>query len=220
MEVEIRGKQARATIVPYFLRSEAPPFARATVHHLPQKKAISVPSVEAFRKAGDLLDRAIENTIWRQQECINLIPSEMTPSPMVKLLSIMDPVGRYAEHKKIKAFEEAEVFYYQGTDFIARVEKLLAEEIREFLGCTQVESRVLSGQMANMIVFSALVDYLNRSDRKSEQRRIRKVLNNHYHQGRSFKRSAHGGFARLRGSRSEDGKGGRRQLSRPQGEPL
>ena len=183
VEVEIRGKQARATIVPYFLRSEAPPFARATVHHLPQKKAISVPSVEAFRKAGDLLDRAIENTIWRQQECINLIPSEMTPSPMVKLLSIMDPVGRYAEHKKIKAFEEAEVFYYQGTDFIARVEELLAEEIREFLGCTQVESRVVSGQMANMIVFSALVDYLNRSDRKSEQRRIRKVLNNHIIKG-------------------------------------
>ena len=41
---------------------------------------------------------------------------------MVKLLSIMDPVGRYAEHKKIKAFAQAEVSYYQGTDFISRVE--------------------------------------------------------------------------------------------------
>ena len=183
VQVEIRGKKARATIVPYFLRSEAPPFARATVHHLPQETVNSVPSVESFRKAGDLLDGAIENTIWRQQECINLIPSEMTPSPMVKLLSIMDPLGRYAEHKKIKAFEEAEVFYYQGADFIGRVEELLAEEIRKFLGCTQVESRVVSGQMANMTIFSALVDYLNRSDRKSEQRRIRKVLNHHIIKG-------------------------------------
>ena len=183
VEVEIRGKNARATIVPSFLRSEAPPFARATVHHLPQAKEISIPSVEAFRKVGELLDRAIENSLWRQQECINLIPSEMTPSPMVKLLSIMDPVGRYAEHKKMKAFEEAEVFYYQGADFIGRVEELLAEEIRKFLGCNQVESRVVSGQMANMTVFSALVDYLNRSDRKSEQGRIGKVLNHHIIRG-------------------------------------
>ena len=183
LEIEIRGKKARATVVPYFLRSEAPPYARAIIHHLPEENATSVPSVEALGKAADLLDRAIENTVWRQQECINLIPSEMTPSPMVKLLSIMDPVGRYAEHKKIKAFTQAEVSYYQGTDFIARVEELLADEIREFLGCTQVESRVVSGQMANMTVFSALVDYLNRSDRKSEQRRIRKVLNHHIIKG-------------------------------------
>ena len=183
VQVEIRGKKAPATTVPYFLRSEAPPFSRVTVHHLPPEKEISVPSVTVLSKAGDLLDRAIENTLWRQQECINLIPSEMTPSPLVKLLSIMDPAGRYAEHKKMKAFEEAEVFYYQGADFIGRVEELLAEEIREFLGCTQVESRVISGQMANMTIFSALVDYLNRSDRKSEQRRIRKVLNHHIIKG-------------------------------------
>jgi len=37
--------------------------------------------------------------------------------------------------------------------------------------------------MANMAVFSALVDYLNRADRKSEQRRIRKVMNNHIIKG-------------------------------------
>jgi aminomethyltransferase len=37
--------------------------------------------------------------------------------------------------------------------------------------------------MANMAVFSAMVDYLNRADRKSEQRRIRKVMNNHIIKG-------------------------------------
>ncbi|MFQ6005557.1 MAG: aminotransferase class I/II-fold pyridoxal phosphate-dependent enzyme, partial [Woeseia sp.] len=123
------------------------------------------------------------NTIWRQSECINLIPSEMTPSPMTKLLSIMDPMGRYAEHRQIKALDEAEVFYYQGTDFIAEVEELLEEELREFLGCRQVEARVVSGQMANMTVFGAMIEYLNRADRKSEQRRLRKVLNNHIIKG-------------------------------------
>ena len=37
--------------------------------------------------------------------------------------------------------------------------------------------------MANMALFSALVDYINRSDRKSEQRRLRKVMNNHIIKG-------------------------------------
>ena len=46
-----------------------------------------------------------------------------------------------------------------------------------------METRVISGQMANMAVFSAMVDYLNRADRKSEQRRIRKVMNNHIIKG-------------------------------------
>jgi len=41
----------------------------------------------------------------------------------------------------------------------------------------------MSGQMANAVVFSGLVDYLNRGDRKTEPRRIRSVLNNHIIRG-------------------------------------
>ena len=78
------------------------------------------------RKVNDLLNLSVANTRWRQNECVNLIPSEMTPSRMTKLLSILDPVGRYAEHKQIKALEEAEVFYYQGTDFIGEVVSALS----------------------------------------------------------------------------------------------
>jgi len=37
--------------------------------------------------------------------------------------------------------------------------------------------------MANMTVFSSLVDYLNRTNRKIEQRRIRSVMNNHIIKG-------------------------------------
>ena len=183
VQIEIRGKGARADIVPCHLRSEAPPYARPIIRHEPPVEEEVLPSVEVFRKVGDLLDRAIGNSIWRQSECINLIPSEMTPSPMTKLLSIMDPMGRYAEHRQIKALDETEVFFYQGTDFIGEVEELLEHELREFLGCRQVEARVVSGQMANMTVFSAMVEYLNRADRKSEQRRLRKVLNNHIIKG-------------------------------------
>jgi len=183
LEIDIRGKRARGVIVPYHLRSEAPPYARPILwNQIHQEKPASgkTPGPE---KAKTLLEKALFNTRWRREECINLIPSEQTPSPLVKLLSAADPSGRYAEHKPVPAFSEAEVFYYQGTEFIAEVESLLIEELCAFLGCRDVETRVISGQMANTAVFSAMVDYLNQADRKSEQRRIRKILNNHIIKG-------------------------------------
>jgi aminomethyltransferase len=183
VEVEIRGRRTPATVVPYFLRGEAPPYARSIVHHQPTAEEAEAPARDAPGKARELLDNAIANTRWRQRECINLIPSEMTLSPMTRMLSIMDPVGRYAEHKEVKALNEAEVFYYQGTDFIWEVEELLKKELMDYLGCATVEARLVSGQMANMTVFSAVVDYINRADRKSEQRRMRKVMNNHIIKG-------------------------------------
>ncbi len=102
---------------------------------------------------------------------------------MMRLLSVMDPAFRYAEHKKTKAFYDAEVYYYQGTGFIQEVEAALEEELRKFLGCTEVETRLISGQMANLAVFSAMVDYRNRTDRKSEPARIRQVMNHHLAKG-------------------------------------
>lgn len=180
--IDIRGKSVDGLVVPYHLRSEAPPYARPIVydHLLPTQPA----GAAAFAaKVSSLVEKSATNTRWRQEECVNLIPSEMTMSPLVRLLSVMDPAFRYAEHRESKAFYEAEVFYYQGTDFIGEVEALLEAELRAFLGCPEVETRVISGQMANATVFSALVDYLNRADRRSEQRRIRHVMNNHLGKG-------------------------------------
>ena len=185
LEISVRGKKIPAWVVPYHLRSEAPPYARPiTCHDVPRIKPLIVSKeVKGAKRARQLLENALENTKWRQEACVNLIPSEQSPSPMSKMLSIMDPVGRYAEHKPLKAFCDADVFYYQGTDFIAEVEEMLVREIRAYLGCAEVEARVVSGQMANMAVFSALVDFLNRADRKSEQRRIRKIINHHIIKG-------------------------------------
>jgi aminomethyltransferase len=95
----------------------------------------------------------------------------------------MDPASRYAEHKRVRALLDADVYYYQGTDFIAGVERDLVAQMRAYLGAREVETRVVSGQMANMVVFSALVDYLNRDDRRQEPRRIRSVVNNHIIKG-------------------------------------
>ena len=180
--VDVRGRRVPGLVVPHHLRSDAPPCARAIIwDDTPQLSELE--GGEAGEKALRLLGKAIANHEWRQQECIDLIPSEMTPSPMTRLLSITDPSGRYAEHKKAEAFYDADVFYYQGTGFIHEVERLLVAEFRAYLGCPEVETRTVSGQMANTAVFSALVDYLNRADRKAEPRRIAKVVNNHIAKG-------------------------------------
>ena len=184
IEIDIRGKRIRAVIVPYHLRAEAPPYCWPIYHDQLRTDRQEVCAAEEMAlNAKTLIAKAIDNHLWRQQQCVNLIPSEQTTSALAHMLSITDPAGRYAEHKQVKAFKEADVFYYQGTDFIAEVENLLTCEFQRFLACGEVETRVISGQMANMAVFSALVDYVNRADRKSEQRRIRKVMNNHIIKG-------------------------------------
>ena len=182
VRIEIRGQSVDAVVVPYHLRSEAPPYARPIIFdHEPQGR--DLPSGDGPVKAGRLLERSLENHHWRQRECINLIPSEMTASAMTSLLCVTDPAFRYAEHRASKAFYDAEIYYYQGTDFIDEVERMLHEEMKKFLGCAEVETRIISGQMANMAVFSAMLDYINRTDRKSEPRRIRMVMNNHIAKG-------------------------------------
>jgi len=184
VSVDIRGRKAQAVIVPYFLRNEAPPYTWPVLHdELMRERRDVCAQGSGLQKASQLVDRAVANHCWRQRECINLIPSEQTPSPLCRMLSVTDPCGRYAEHKQVKAFKEADVFYYQGTDFIGEVEHLLCCELKRFLGCSEVETRVVSGQMANMAVYSAMVDFLNRADRKQEQRRIRKVMNHHIIKG-------------------------------------
>lgn len=127
-------------------------------------------------KVNSLAERIIRNNLWRQSETFNLIPSETTPSLLVKLCEISDPSGRYAEHRTMKG---EEVYFYQGTDFIRDVEIEAQKELREFFGCTDVELRPISGQMANEVVFKGLVKFVNRGKPPEvASRRLRLVLNN------------------------------------------
>ncbi|MFO7985720.1 MAG: hypothetical protein R6U38_07630, partial [Desulfatiglandaceae bacterium] len=174
--IDIRGRRVEAVVVPYHLKSDAPPYARPIVFTDAPEKT-ETPSDPLPVKVQDLLEKTLHNTRWRQQECINLIPSEMTLSPMARLLSVMDPAFRYAEHRQMEAFYDTDIFYYQGTDFIHEVEQMLEAELKAYLGCSQVETRLISGQTANMAVFGAMVDYINRADRKVEPRRLGCVMN-------------------------------------------
>ncbi len=183
VEVEVRDKKVKAIVMPYLLRSEAPPYSYAITSSeiLIEKQKVEQGNIKDSLQI--LIKKALDNNLWRQKECINLIPSEMTPSKLVKALSISDPSGRYAEHKKVKAYSGLDVFYYQGVNFIAEVEELLKSEFMKYFSCKNVEVRDISGQMANSTVFGGLVDYLNMTDKRTESKKIEQVLNHHIIKG-------------------------------------
>ena len=182
VEVDVRGKRLKAVIPAMHMSVMAPPYARPLLYR-PTEEQKAVVVDDNTPKAITLLTKALENHRWRQQRCINLIPSENTPSRAVQMLCASDPAFRYAEHKKVKAFYDSDIFYYQGTKFIDEVEQKLVEQMRRYLGCREVETRVISGQMSNAATFSALVDWKNRLDRKHDAKRLGYVLNNHIIKG-------------------------------------
>ncbi len=182
LEVDIRGKRVPAVVVSSHISQVAPPYTRTLIY----KKAEPAENknvTDYVAAAKELFAKAGVNHTWRQEQCINLIPSEMTPSRATRLLQVSDPCGRYAEHKKQKAFDDADIPYYQGTKFIVECEQLLAEEMKKFLGATQAETRCTSGQMSNTAVFSALMDWKNRVDRKIQPKRLGYIMNNHIVRG-------------------------------------
>ncbi len=133
--------------------------------------------MERFKqRMRELSTRIINNNIRRQRECFNLIPSETTPSLMVKVCEISDPAGRYAEHRTMKG---EEIYFYQGIDFIREIEEELKEELSRFFSVPQVEVRPISGQMANEVVFKAIVRHLNAGrENVADFRRMGSVMNN------------------------------------------
>jgi glycine/serine hydroxymethyltransferase len=128
-----------------------------------------------------LCDRTERNSLWRQKETFNLIPSESTPSVLVKMCEISDPAGRYAEHRSMKG---EEVYFYQGIDFIRDVEVEAQRELCRFFDCSEVELRPVSGQMANEVVFKGMVKFVNRGRAEGQpSRRLRLVMNNDLNKG-------------------------------------
>ncbi|MGA2586623.1 MAG: hypothetical protein ABSF88_06340 [Candidatus Aminicenantales bacterium] len=132
-------------------------------------------------KIQALTEKVERNNAWRQKESFNLIPSESTPSLLVKMCEISDPAGRYAEHRTIKG---EEIYFYQGIDFIRDVEIEARRELGKYFGCTDVELRPISGQMANEVVFKGMVKFINRNKPEGRpSRRMGLVMNNDLNKG-------------------------------------
>ena len=88
---------------------------------------------------------------WRS-ECLNLIASENTTSPLHDLAYVSDFMHRYAEGLPFKRF-------YQGAKYIAELESKAIDLAQEVFYSRQADLRPISGATANMALFSALADY-------------------------------------------------------------
>ena len=95
------------------------------------------------------LDLTRAHNRWRTRESINLIASENVMSPLALRVYLSDFMYRYAEGKPFKR-------YYQGTRYIDELETLLAKLMGELLGVEHVETRPVSGTIANASVFKVL----------------------------------------------------------------
>ncbi len=128
--------------------------------------------------APKLAREAMKNARWRRRECINLIPSEQPTSAYVDQLTISEPSARYNEHKRATALgpDASHIRYYRGTDFIMEKEEELKEALRALFGCSQVEPRVISGQMANDTVYDALKQFHRGQKKGQEANCLRNVL--------------------------------------------
>ena len=145
---------------------EAPPSPPVLVSHTAR--------AQAERLGG----RVRTNHRWRREECINLIPSEQCTSAYVDALCSSDPSGRYNEHNRLRALgpNAPEVRYYKGTAFIMECEEELKAALRAFFGCQQAETRPVSGQMANDIVYDALTQFRSRFRSARPSARLGRVL--------------------------------------------
>lgn len=104
------------------------------------------PVIEQVKRVVQLTSRANE---WRRKETINLIASENVMSPLAEKVYLSDFMYRYAEGKPRKR-------YYQGTAFIDELEVMLIEKMGQLLGTSMVETRPVSGTIANAAVFRVL----------------------------------------------------------------
>ncbi len=172
-----RGKRFEAELVERHMWPAAP-FARTYTGFAPPPSPVRAQPETVSEMAATLAAEARANTAWRRSQCINLIPSEQCTSPFVDALCIADPSSRYNEHNRLKALGAGapDVRYYKGTAFIMEKEEELKAALRSFFECSQAETRVISGQMANDTVYDALKQFKNRFRAGRPAELLRRVL--------------------------------------------
>ncbi|MGB9726246.1 MAG: serine hydroxymethyltransferase [Fervidicoccaceae archaeon] len=98
---------------------------------------------------SEVLSKVAKQNIWRRKEAINLIASENVMSELAEAVYLSDFMSRYAEGKPRKR-------YYQGTKYIDDLEIMLSELLGSSIGFPYIETRPISGTIANAAVFRVL----------------------------------------------------------------
>lgn len=102
------------------------------------------------QEVENILDVVIRHNTWRRKETINLIASENVMSPLAELVYINDLAGRYAEGIVGSR-------YYQGVRYVDILEDALSKKFANVLGARFVDVRPISGTIANLAAYFALV---------------------------------------------------------------
>ena len=205
---------SRAVVVPYHLRSDAPPCARAD-RLGPRRRSSSELRGRRGRREGaaGCSTSAIANHDWRQDRVHQ--PHPLGDDGLAAGAPALD-------HGPVLPLRRAQ----EGRGLLRRRRLLLpghrlhprgraparAASCAPTWAAPRSRRASISGQMANTAVFSAMVDYLNRADRKAEPRRIAQGHEQPHRQGRPPERPADGRPARLRRPRPAHRAAGRRQL--------
>ena len=219
VEVDVRGRRVPGLVVPHHLRSDAPPCARAIIwDYTPQLTELE--GGEAGEKALRLLNKAIANHEWRQEECIDLIPSEMTASPA-------DPAAEH--HRPVGALRGAQ----EGRGLLRRRRLLLPGHRLHPRGGAAAGQRVprvprLSrGRDPHRERPDGQHRRVQRAGRLPQQGRPQGRAAPHrqggqqpHRQGRPPERAADGRAARLRGARPAHGTPGGRRHPRAARQPV
>src|SRR3989338_77717 len=92
----------------------------------------------------------IQQEVKRQQNVLNLIPSENYVSPAVLKASGSVLMNKYSEGYPLKR-------YYQGNEFVDQIEILAIERAKKLFGAEHVNVQPYSGSPANMEVYHALL---------------------------------------------------------------
>ena len=180
--VDIRGNLVAGLVVPFHLRSDAPPLARPIVYDH------ELPAVELPRGAPAAKARLLLGETHRQHGLAAARVHESHPlgdDGLAARAAGLDHGPRVSLRRAppLRGLLRRRGLLLPGHGLHRRVERRLEAELTDYLGCAETETRLVTGQMANMAVFSALVEYANRADPKAEPRRIGMVMNNHIGKG-------------------------------------
>jgi len=93
----------------------------------------------------------LEQEMKRQQNCLELIPSENFVSP-----AVLQALGSIATNKYSEGYPGKK--YYGGNQYIEKIELLAIERAKKLFNAEHVNVQPLSGAPANIAVYSALLE--------------------------------------------------------------
>ncbi len=98
-----------------------------------------------------LVYQALQNEIKRQQNQLNMIPSENIVSP-----AVMEATGSVFTNKYAEGYPKKR--YYQGNEFVDDVEQIAIDRAKKLFGAEHANVQAHSGAPANMAVYFALLE--------------------------------------------------------------